>query len=272
MIRRAATPMFGFVVMVVLLVLLNGTKLSSLGTRKTLGSGPAAIIAQAADPGVLLSPHQESKTQDLDQKTAPESYRPGAGTLILGELDKPLHVKKLKVGDAVECRLLQSLLFKGKVVIPRKARVKGRIVEVVTATKDQPKSRVGLVFDKVVLPNKKEILFEHPALVIAIAAPIRNETVHTTVPTDMPVWMSKGQGTGQSVLGAIEANPMLAGANMSSTSGVIGAANRGVIGLPGVVLENAEQGYSVISAKGNLALDFDVQILLQVTGVPAKLP
>lgn len=191
---------------------------------------------------------------------------PGAGTLLLGELIKPLDAKKVKVGTPVECRLLQDLLYKGKIIVSHKARAWGHITEVVVAGKGHPGSQVGLVFDRLVMPDKREVPFQNPAIVIALAAPIRRSTVQTTSMTDLPVLMSKGQATGASAIGAVEANAQLAGANMPTSNGAISAANRGVIGLKNVSLDNGQPAYSlIVSNKGNLRLDFDAQVLLEVT-------
>lgn len=98
--------------------------------------------------------------------------------------------------------------------------------------------------------------------------------MQTTNMTDLPVLMSKGQATGASAIGAVEANAQLAGANMPTSDGAISAANRGVIGLKNISMENGNPGYSVIAAqKGNLRLDFDTQVLLEVAGSnPTKKP
>ena len=93
-----------------------------------------------------------------------------------------------------------------------------------------------------------------------------NSTVQTTSMNQLPVLMSKGQATGGSALDAVGANAQLAGANMGSTTGIISATDRGVIGLKGVSLDNSNPSYSEIkSEKGNLRLDFDAQVVLQVT-------
>lgn len=215
---------------------------------------------------------EKSDGQGVKQGNTNEPYRPGAGTLILCVLPKPVQGNKVKVGDLVECDLLQDLIYKGKVVISRRARAQGHITEVSLASKEQPESRVGVVFDKLLVSKKQELPFEHPAIIVALGAPIRTRSVHTTSPSDMPVLMSKGQSTGQSMVSAVDTNPQLAGANMPAVSGVLSAANRGVIGLKGVALNNSNQQFTVITAKGNLNLDFDVQLLLQVTGVAPKNP
>ncbi len=232
-----------------------------------------AFAAQATAAAANNSPVQENaaKNPESSAVTPQADPRPGAGTLLVGELIKPLDAKKVKVGDRVECRLLQDLLYKGKIIVPHKARAWGHITEVVVASKGHPGSEVGLVFDKLVMPDKREIPFQYPAIIIAVAAPIRKSTVQTTNMNDMPVLMSKGQATGASAMGAVEANAQLAGANMAAASGAISAANRGVIGLKNIGLDNSKISYSsIISHKGNLRLDFDTQILLEVSRPPAK--
>lgn len=236
------------------------------------GLSPSTLSAVFGQPPafcqtekLLASPAQASSAPEPQHKI--EEYRPGAGTQILGELPKSLNAKKLKAGDPVEVRLLQDLLFQGKIVIPKQANVWGHITEVVLATKVTRGSQVGLVFDKVVLPNKKELPFEHPAIIVALAAPIRANTIHTGNATDMPVIMSKGQDTGASLITGMNANSQLAGANMPGATGVIHAADRGVIGLKGVALDNSNPNFTTVrTEKGNLSLDFDVQVLLQVSG------
>jgi hypothetical protein len=226
-------------------------------------SGQPAAFWQTEKP--LASPAQASSAPVPQQKI--EEYRPGAGTQILGELPKSLNAKKLKVGDPVEVRLFQDLLFQGKVVIPKQAKVWGHVTQVALQSKENRGSQVGLVFDKVVLPNKKELPFEHPAVIVALAAPMRPNTIHTGNATDMPVIMSKGQDTGASLIAGMNSNSQLAGANLPGAAGVIHAADHGVIGLKGVSLDNSNPNFTTVRAeKGNLNLDFDVQVLLQVSG------
>lgn len=199
------------------------------------------------------------------------AYRPGAGTIILAQLSKALDVKKLSVGAQVECSVIQDLLYKGKIIIPRDAKVIGHVTEAVVATKEQP-SRLGLIFEKIVLKDKRELPFQYPAVVVGLAPPINWSLVSTTKMQDMPVQMEKGTDTGGAAVGAIIANPNLAGANMrSSGSGAVNAGNRGVMGMKGLTLESPSPDSSVIvSSKGDVKLGFEVQIVLRVTDPPKK--
>jgi hypothetical protein len=193
------------------------------------------------------------------------SFRPGAGTVIIAELTRPLEAKKLKVEDSVECGVTQDLLYQGKIIIPRGARVVGHVTEVTPSSKEQPQSRFGLVFEKIVLKDKRELLFQYPAIIAALAAPIRRGAVPTTRPDQMPIQMQKGRTTGGALIDALDANASLAGANMPSATGAISAANRGVIGLKGLTLESSgEKGVVILFSKGDLKLASETQLILRV--------
>jgi hypothetical protein len=249
----------------------GGSNISLQSPATESAKSPSTMNSQAAEQAGRSATNatgNQNKTPN-DQADDAVIYRPGAGTSIICELSRPLEARKLKVDDKVECALVQDLLYKGKIVVSRTSKAWGHVTEVVRDSKDHPESRIGLVFDRVILPGKKEAPFQYPAIIIAVAAPIRSTTVQTTKMTDMPVQMAKGKDTGGAVIGAMQSNAQLAGANMSSSTGAISAANRGVIGIKNVALDNSNPNYSaLVSPKGSMRLDFDVQILLQVTAPP----
>lgn len=195
------------------------------------------------------------------------SFRPGAGTVIVAELSRPLETKKLNVDDPVECRVTQDLLYQGKIIIPRGSMVIGHVTEVVSSSKEHPQSRLGLIFEKIVLKDKRELPFQFPAIVAALVAPIRRSAVPTTRPDQMPVQMQKGRTTGGALIDALDANASLAGANMPSSTGAASAANRGVIGLKGLALDPPDaKGAVIVSAKGDVKIDSESQLVLRVIG------
>jgi hypothetical protein len=105
-----------------------------------------------------------------------------------------------------------------------------------------------------------------------VAAPIPRTTGPTTQMNDLPVQMEKGRTTGGAAIDAVGANANLAGANMRLPgSGAIGGTNRGVIGIKGLALENTASGTTVIvSAKGDVKLVFETQMVLQVMDASHK--
>ena len=172
----------------------------------------------------------------------------------------------------VEGSVFQDLLYKGRVIIPHDAKVLGHVTEAAPATKEQPQSRLGLVFDKVVLKDKKELPMQYPAVVMALASPIRMRSTTTTKTQDMPVQMEKGRSTGGAAIDAIGANSNLAGANMrASGEGALSGADRGVIGMKNLGLETRSDEMTVIvSAKDDIKLISAVQMVLRVSDPPKK--
>jgi len=233
-----------------------------------------ATMLASAFLKVGLAPIQT--TTDLTQQTigmqsqqevgpSTGSFRPGAGTVIVAELMSSLDTKKLKVNDPVHCRVTQDLLSKGKIIIPRGASVIGRVSEIAQVSKVQPESRLGLIFEKIILKDKRELAFEFPAIIGALAAPIKRGVSPTTRPDQMPVQMQKGRTTGGALIDALDANASLAGANMPSSTGAIGPSNRGVIGLKNLRLEPvSSKGSTIVSARGAVKLEPETQLVLLV--------
>jgi len=201
--------------------------------------------------------------QDASPSTG--SFRPGAGTVIVAELMRSLDTKKLKVDDPVYCRVTQDLLYKGKIIIPRGASVIGHVSEIAQASKVQPQSRLGLIFEKIILKDKRELAFEYQAIIGALAAPIKRGVSPTTRPEQMPIQMQKGRTTGGALIDALDANASLAGANMPSSTGAIGPSNRGVIGLKSLRLEPvSSKSSTIVSTRGEVKLEPETQLVLLV--------
>ena len=223
--------------------------------------GTHGNVAAQSQPA---NPKEPSSTTQANSDSV-GSFHPGAGTIIVTELLKNLETKKLAVGEEVECRVTQDLLYQGKVIIPHDARVAGRVTEAVASSKDQPESRLGLLFEKVILKDKRELSFQYPAVIVAIAPPFRKGYISTTRPDEMPVQMQKGTSSGGSVVGALSSNSSLAGANIRSTTGVISGADRGVINLRDLALKSTPQnGAVIVSLKGDIRLTQDTQFVLRV--------
>lgn len=99
------------------------------------------------------------------------------GTLMYLELSKTVDAKKAKVGDQVTATLLADVLSHGKIAVHRDSKVIGHVTEAQAYTKDNPESRLGIVFDKVLARHKQEIDFNAMLLAIRPAPQIQIETL-----------------------------------------------------------------------------------------------
>jgi hypothetical protein len=218
--------------------------------------------ASTQEPAKAPAPASQSASSPAPQT----AYHPGANTIVLAELTDELDAKKVKVGDLVKATVSQDLLYKGKIIIPHNAKVLGHVIQVSRPDKDNPHASVSLVFEAIQLSGKKQLPFQNPAIVEAVAAPVRKTVVRTTDLPQMPVQMERGKSSGDAALDAVQANASIAGANMPMSTGMLSGASRGVIGLPGLALDNSHLRFSVLTwPKGNSKLPYETQLVLRVT-------
>lgn len=72
-----------------------------------------------------------------------------AGTSLEAELQSVIDVRKSSVGDQVVLKTTKAIKQNGEVVVPKGAKLLGRITEVKRKTKDDATSRIGMVFDRI---------------------------------------------------------------------------------------------------------------------------
>ncbi|HEY2363521.1 MAG TPA: hypothetical protein VGK36_20550 [Candidatus Angelobacter sp.] len=92
------------------------------------------------------------------------------GSYMLVELSNGLKAKKLKVGDKVKAEVSQDIVFHGKVIIPVETKLVGHVTEVSPRDSTHPESRLGIVFDRILLKHFRDIDFE--AVIQAVAQPV----------------------------------------------------------------------------------------------------
>src|SRR5689334_7369979 len=100
---------------------------------------------------------------------APAANVQSKGSYMLVELTKGLTAKKLKPGDKVKAEVAQDVVSHGKVIIPVETELIGHVTEVCPHDSANPESRLGIVFDKILLKHFHDINFQ--AVVQAVAPP-----------------------------------------------------------------------------------------------------
>lgn len=92
------------------------------------------------------------------------------GSTLLAELSGSLKAKKLKPGDKVKAVLAQDILLRGKIVAKSESKLIGHVTEVKVRSADSPESRLGVVFEKILLKHHQQV--EIAAVVQALAPPV----------------------------------------------------------------------------------------------------
>jgi len=91
------------------------------------------------------------------------------GSYMLVELTRGLTAKKLKPGDKVKAEVAQDVVSRGKVIIPVETELIGHVTEVCPHDSANQESRLGIVFDRILLKHFRDINFQ--AVVQAVAPP-----------------------------------------------------------------------------------------------------
>jgi hypothetical protein len=158
-----------------LTILTAGSLLSSvLVLAQPQQSSAAAQIQGAAVPAQTSANHGINSVagESVAVSSAPAA-KPrviGLGSTILAEFSGSLNVKKLRPGDKVKAVLAQDLLAGGQIIAKVNSKVLGHVTEIKRRSEDDPESRLGVVFDKILLKKHQELDFQ--AIVQALAPPV----------------------------------------------------------------------------------------------------
>ena len=124
---------------------------------------------------------------------------------ILAEFTHSLNARKLKPGDRIEAEVTQDVLSHGRIIIPVESRLIGHVTEVKPHLKDDPESRLGMIFDKVLLRHRIEVDFR--GVLHALSAPaVRRSRVDEPDQMLSPIGQPQGavpNGTGRNSAGMI---------------------------------------------------------------------
>jgi hypothetical protein len=268
-------------------------------------SAPAANVRNSVQATVTAKP-AAAAAATVTPTAAAETVKPKASYMLV-ELSKTLKAKKLKVGDKVKAEVSQDVVSHGKVIIPVETKLVGHVTEVSARDSMHPESRLGIVFDRILLKHFHDIDFE--AVVQALSQPvIRRSRVDEpsqmlppsmmgvsrdppTAPTGRGSTSSSNRTTGGSGSGAASASlttfqtPITVKQSPSthadSSAALLETAStgkpmsigmpQGVFGLKGLSLSTTPStstpGPVIVSNTDNVKLDSGTQILLQVLKV-----
>lgn len=181
---------------------------------------------------------------DASAQAGHSNARLESGSTFEAALTKPLDCKKNKKGDAVEARNKSDVKSNGEVVIPKGSKLFGHVTEAKARGKGESESQLGIVFDKAVTKDGREI-----PLNVAIQAVAASEAaVAMAQQSTAEPMMAQGSGVQRSGASAGSAGGGLVG-GVTSTAG---AAVGGVAGATGTVgnTANAALGSTASSGAG----------------------
>ncbi len=247
----------------------------------------AICLSGALISGAATSPvrAQEPATNRIDAN--PKISDAGTtlnGVSLVAEITKSVNSKKAKLGDEVKARVAQDLLLKGMIVLPRESQLLGHVVEAKAHSKADPEARLGIVFDRALLKNGKQV--EMSAVLQALAPPLAtaidaqdpmiqqaNDRTARMLPR-----LDSGVGPNRNMTDTSARSPQIntkiskdgnVTKENSSTPWTPGskldAGNRGVFGFPDLALTAAgDKGPAISSQKNDIKLEGGTQIVLKI--------
>src|SRR6185437_12129741 len=215
-------------------------------------AGLAALIGQSG-PATNLSVETALQAAPIQAPVRLEN-----GSILYAELTKTVDAKKAKVGDPVSAVLTADVLAHGKIVVRHDSKLVGHVTEVQVHTKEEPESRLGIVFDKAITKGG-DIPFQ--SLLLAIRPGERPVVEIPTPPSPM-------SNTAQQQ--PMQTNPSTQVPRVNRTMGDSHERRMpetGPTDIDGLSLRSPAGGaQAIVSRKRTVKLESGVKIELRVTG------
>jgi hypothetical protein len=251
-----------------------------------------SIVVVAVLLGHLAGRPQANISAPAQSAESSQAELPQDVSYILAEFSQSLDARKLKPGDPIKALVTQDALSHGKIVVPAYSHLVGHIVEVKQSEKDDPESRLGIVFDKVLLKHNREVSLY--GVIQALAPPVlRSSNVDQwdeTLVIPQGGGIRGGRTSGGRGSPITPPDPVAVGAappNLPSSAnsgtvqdGKLSPAGpslsigtpQGVLGIKGLTLRPGSSGNSpvpvILSKTGNVKLENGVQVLVKITETP----
>jgi hypothetical protein len=130
--------------------------------------------------GVNVGAYALQASQTAGAASAPATL--DDGSILYAELSKTVDAKKAKAGDPVAAVLIADVLSHGRVVARRDSKLVGHVTEAQPHSKDMPESRLGIVFDKLILKGGQEIPFASVLIALSPAPRLQVESMSAPAP------------------------------------------------------------------------------------------
>lgn len=132
-----------------------------------------------------ISEEQSVKQSDQTKRNSGKASKTlllEAGATLEAQLQKTLDVKNAEVGDAVVLKVSKEVKQGNEVIIPKGAKLIGRITEVQEKTKNNATSKLGVVFDRI---EGKNLNAPISASIVSVTQAATNATVGDVFTSDV---------------------------------------------------------------------------------------
>lgn len=201
---------------------LNQAKSADTPVQQAQASTPAANVQSSVQASMAAK--TEVTPAVAAAAPAATANTQSKGSYMLVELTKGLTARKLKPGDKVKAEVAQDVISHGKVIIPVETELVGHVTEVCPHDSANAESRLGIVFDKILLKHFHDINFQ--AVVQAVAPPAPRPS-RVDQPSQMlpPSMMVGSRDNGMSPIGGMSNAASRRGQASTSTNATMSQAS-----------------------------------------------
>jgi hypothetical protein len=133
----------------------------------------AGVVQMSADEKPVQqtpSPNPPLTSQSSAPSQPAAAAQNKSNSYLLVELSKTLKAGKLKPGDKIRAEVSQDVISHGKLIIPAETQVIGHVTEANARDSSNGESRLGIVFDRIVLKHFHDVNFQ--AVVQTVRPPV----------------------------------------------------------------------------------------------------
>lgn len=216
-----------------------------------------------------------AKSSAWTQAETSAASLPDGATLVV-ELNSSVDTKKAKAGEKVEAHTTEAVKQGSETIVPKGAKLEGRIREATARSKGDNGSTLAIQFDKAILKKGQEIPVD--VMIMAVAAPPGDSYAGSPGPGSDPMSGAGAEAAGGSPMGAARPQNPSAGIPNYPSDGAAGSAtetsrrreltasSRGVYGIRDLKLMMVDSGKSkttvLISSGKAVRLDSGTRLLL----------
>jgi hypothetical protein len=212
---------------------------------------------------------------------ASELSSSAARVTLIAELAKSIDARKAKMGEQVELRLTMDLLSRGRILIPRGAKIRGHVVSASTSTIRAGNAAVEIVFDCLAMKKAAEIPLKVEVQAMAAALRSAGQDAESVSDLDLAAQTNSRPAPGPNEMKSIAQTTYPGTRSPANASGSgkesaddgrgsgnlgqsLGPGSHGVIGIKGVEFSNTPSGFAISADRGKLHLESGTQLVLRI--------
>ena len=224
---------------------------------------------------------KDAKVVASTETPAPVISPLGVGTAFNASLDETLDTRHAKAGDAVAAEVAEDVSYQRCVVLPKGTKVVGHVVKVTSGGKGRTGSAIFVQFDKAVMKDGQEVLFNAGIQALAVTAVPESARSTVSEAQAVPVESADNAATNDSLVATNYQQPQSVGAPMAptvraqgafSSDGLFSADSKGAFGRPDLKMytptSEGSHGTVILSSRKVLHLDPGTHLLLVVQPPP----